>query len=215
MPRKKIPEGPFIQEFEGHIPVIDPTSYVHPLAVVVGNVSIGKKVYVGPGAVVRGDWGEIIIKDGCNVQENCVIHSFPGATTLLEENAHIGHGAILHGPHIGRNVLVGMNAVVMDGARIGPNTIIGALTLIPSEADIPGGKVVVGNPFTILRDATPEMIEWKTGGTELYQTLPDRYRKSAMKAKRRKGRKKVRTQKKVFKTWKETSRARTKRRGTR
>ncbi len=202
MPQKRSARGRFIQEFEGHKPFIDPTSYVHPLAVVVGDVTIGKKVYVGPGAVIRGDWGKIIVKDGCNIQENCVIHSFPRATTVLEENAHIGHGAVLHGPHIGRNVLVGMNAVVMDGATIGPNTIVGALTLVPSEADIPGGKVVAGNPFAILKDATPEMIEWKTRGTELYQTLPERYRN---------GGKKTRAPKRVFKTWKETSRSRTKR----
>jgi len=211
MPQNKKARSPFIQEFEGHVPRIDPSAYVHPLAVVIGNVTIGKKVYVGPGAVIRGDWGEIVVKDGCNVQENCVIHSFPGAATILEENAHIGHGAVLHGPHIGRNVLVGMNAVVMDGARIGRNTIVGALTLVPSEADIPAGKVVAGNPCTILRDATADMIDWKTRGTELYQTLPERYRKSATKAKSAKGKKNTRMQDRVFKTWKETSRRRTKR----
>ncbi len=211
MSKKRKERGLFIQKFEGHVPVIDPTSFVHPLAVVVGDVTIGKKVYVGPGAVIRGDWGRIVIKDGCNVQENCVIHSFPGATTVLEENAHIGHGAVLHGPHIGRNVLVGMNAVVMDGATIGPNTIVGALTLIPSEADIPGGKVVAGNPFAILKDATPEMIKWKTRGTELYQTLPERYRKAGTRRNGVKGKNKARASESEFKTWKETSRSRTKR----
>jgi len=207
MPTKRSHSGPFVQAFEGHVPTIDPTAYVHPLAVVIGDVTIGKKVYVGPGAVIRGDWGTVVITDGCNVQENCVIHSFPGATTVLEANAHIGHGAVLHGPHIGRNVLVGMNAVVMDGAEIGDNTIIGALTLIPSEAVIPAGKVVGGNPYAILKDATPAMIEWKTKGTELYQTLPERHR---AKAKRPAAKKKKRTTGQAYKTWKQTSRTRTK-----
>jgi carbonic anhydrase/acetyltransferase-like protein (isoleucine patch superfamily) len=211
MPQKTTSKTPFIYSFEGHSPLIDPSSFIHPLAVVLGNVTIGKGVYVGPGAVLRGDWGEIIIKDGCNVQENCVIHSFPGATTILEENAHIGHGAILHGPHIGRNVLVGMNAVVMDQATIGENTIIGALTLIPSQAEIPPGKVVGGNPYAILRDASRQMIEWKTRGTELYQTLPARYRKSMKVAKGSGTRKAKRKQETIFRTWKHTSRKRTKR----
>jgi carbonic anhydrase/acetyltransferase-like protein (isoleucine patch superfamily) len=211
MPQKKKAVGQHIYEFEGMSPHIDPSAFVHPLAVVIGDVTVGKKVYVGPGAVLRGDWGKIIIHDGCNVQENCVIHSFPGATTVLEENAHIGHGAILHGPHIGRNVLVGMNAVVMDNARIGNNTIIGALTLIPSEAEIPAGKVVGGSPYSILRDATPAMIEWKTRGTELYQTLPERYRASMKPARSTTGKGKASRRGAAYKTWKETTRKRTKR----
>ncbi len=193
-----------IYSFEGHTPRIDPSAFIHPLAVVIGNVTIGKKVYVGPGAVIRGDWGEIMIGNGCNVQENCVIHSFPGATTTLEDNAHIGHGAVLHGPHIGRNVLVGMNAVVMDNAEVGENTIVGALTFIPSEAKVPGGKVVAGNPYAILRDASAQQIAWKTKGTELYQTLPDRYRASMKPAGRGSaGRRKK--QEAVFRTWKQTT----------
>ena len=209
MPHKRKPKKPSLYSFEGRSPVVDASAFVHPLAVVLGSVTIGKKVYIGPGAVIRGDWGEIVIKDGCNVQENCVIHGFPGSTTILEENAHIGHGAVLHGPHIGPNVLVGMNAVVMDGATIGANTIIGALTLIPSEADIPAGKEVGGNPWCILKDATPEMIAWKTKGTELYQTLPDRYRMTLKPATTSRHKKKARKHEPVFQTWKETSRKRT------
>ncbi len=166
----------FRYPFEGRRPVVDPTAFVHPLAVLIGDVRIGRSVYVGPGAVLRGDWGSVLVADGCNIQENCVIHSFPGAATVLEENAHIGHGAVLHGPHIGRNVLVGMNAVVMDNAVIGENTIVGALTLIPSEAVVPAGKVVAGNPYRVLRDASAGQIAWKAEGTRLYQTLPDRWR---------------------------------------
>jgi phenylacetic acid degradation protein len=161
-----------IYEFNGYKPVIHESSFVHPLAAVTGNVVIGKNVYIGPGAAIRGDWGEIIIRDGCNVQENCIIHMFPGTTVILHESAHIGHGAIIHGATIGKNVLIGMNAVVMDHVVIGDNCIIGALTFVPESMDIPERKVVVGNPARIIKDVTEEMIEWKTKGTELYQQLP-------------------------------------------
>jgi phenylacetic acid degradation protein/carnitine operon protein CaiE len=103
-----------IYEFNGYRPVVHPSSFVHPQASVIGNVIIGRKVYVGPGAAIRGDWGEVLIEDGCNVQENCVIHMFPGLPVHLHPNAHIGHGAVLHGVTVGRNSLIGMNAVLMD-----------------------------------------------------------------------------------------------------
>ena len=122
-----------IYSFNGFTPVIHKSSFIHPLAAVTGNVIIGKNVYVGPGAALRGDWGQIIIKDGCNVQENCVIHMFPGIAVTLHESAHIGHGAIIHGATIGKNVLVGMNAVVMDNVIVGDNSIIGALSFVPAE----------------------------------------------------------------------------------
>src|SRR5437762_585603 len=135
-----------IFEFNGYKPVIHESSFIHPNATVTGNVIIGKDVYVGPGAAIRGDWGEIIIEDGCNVQENCIIHMFPGVTVLLKEAAHIGHGAIIHGATIGKNVLVGMNSVIMDNAIIGDDTIIGSLCFVPANTEIPAKKVVVGNP---------------------------------------------------------------------
>jgi len=145
---------------------------VHPQASVTGNVIIGKHVYIGPGAAIRGDWGQIIIEDGCNVQENCTIHMFPGTTVVLKEGAHIGHGAIIHGGTIGKNVLVGMNAVIMDDVEIGDNSIIGALCFVPAKMNIPERKIVVGNPAKIIKDVSDEMIAWKTKGTELYQQLP-------------------------------------------
>lgn len=163
-----------IYEFEGFIPVIDESAFIHPLAAVIGNVIIGKDVYVGPGAAIRGDWGEIVIEDGCNVQENCTIHMFPGVTTRLRKDSHIGHGAVIHGADLGENVLVGMNAVVMDNVTVGAHSIIGALSFVPAEMEIPERKVVVGNPAKILKDATDEMIAWKREGTRLYQTLPMR-----------------------------------------
>lgn len=161
-----------IFEFNGYQPVIHPSSFVHPQANVTGNVIIGKNVYVGPGAAIRGDWGEIIIEDGCNVQENCVIHMFPGTTTTLKEAAHMGHGSIVHGGTIGKNCLIGMNAVVMDNCVIGDECIIGALCFVPGEMEIPNRKVVVGNPAKIVKDVSDDMIAWKTKGTELYQQLP-------------------------------------------
>lgn len=161
-----------IFEFNGYKPVIHKSAFIHPNATVTGNVIIGRDVYVGPSAAIRGDWGEIVIEDGCNVQENCTIHMFPGVTVLLKEAAHIGHGAIIHGGTIGRNVLVGMNAVVMDNVVVGDNCIIGALSFVPADTIIPERKVVVGNPAKIVKDVTDEMIAWKTEGTKIYQQLP-------------------------------------------
>jgi carbonic anhydrase/acetyltransferase-like protein (isoleucine patch superfamily) len=158
--------------FNGVVPVVHESAFVHPNATVTGNVVIGRDVYVGPGAALRGDWGAIEIQDGCNVQENCTIHMFPGVTVVLEEGAHIGHGAIVHGARIGRNALVGMNAVVMDNAVIGAGSIVGALCFVPGEMQVPERKVVVGNPARIVKDVSDEMLAWKTEGTRLYQQLP-------------------------------------------
>jgi phenylacetic acid degradation protein len=158
--------------FDGFRPVIHESAFIHPNATVTGNVIIGRDVYVGPGAAIRGDWGGVVIEDGCNVQENCVVHMFPGVTVVLEASAHIGHGAIVHGARIGRNALIGMNAVIMDHATVGAESIVGALTFVPSEMDIPPRSVVVGNPAKIVKRASDEMIAWKSEGTRLYQALP-------------------------------------------
>ena len=161
-----------IYEFNGYRPVIDESSFIHPQANVTGNVIIGKNVYIGPGAALRGDWGKIIIEDGCNVQENCVIHMFPGTTVHLKAGAHIGHGAIIHGGTIGANSLIGMNAVVMDEAKIEDECIIGALSFVPAKMMIPKRKVAAGNPAKIIKDVSDKMLRWKTEGTRLYQKLP-------------------------------------------
>lgn len=158
--------------FKGFIPVVDPSAFVHPQAAVTGNVIIGKDVYIGPGAALRGDWGGIVIEDGCNVQENCTIHMFPGVTVLLKEGAHIGHGAIIHGATIGRNVLVGMNSVIMDDVIIDDECIIGALSFINANTKIPKRSLVVGNPGKVIKEVSDEMLNWKTKGTMLYQSLP-------------------------------------------
>jgi len=158
--------------FNGFIPVIKASSFIHPQANVTGNVIIGENVYVGPGAVIRGDWGQIIIEDGCNVQENCVIHMFPGTTVHLKAGAHIGHGAIIHGGTIGENCLIGMNSVIMDDVVIEKESIIGALSFVPAKMHITGRSLAVGNPAKVIKEVSDEMISWKTKGTALYQALP-------------------------------------------
>ena len=158
--------------FNGHVPAVDPSAYVHPQAVVTGNVVIGKDVYIGPGAAIRGDWGQIWISDGCNVQENCIIHMFPGVTVILEEHAHIGHGAIIHGAHIGRNCMIGMNAVIMDRVVLGAECIVGALSFVKADSVFEPRSLIVGNPAQRIREVSQEMIDWKSLGTRIYQQLP-------------------------------------------
>jgi phenylacetic acid degradation protein len=164
--------------FDGFVPVIHASAFVHPNATVTGNVTIGRDVYVGPGAAIRGDWGGVVVEDGCNVQESCTVHMFPGVTVVLERSAHIGHGAIVHGARIGENALIGMNAVVMDNAIVGAGSIVGALCFVPSGMEIPPRSVVVGNPAKIVKQVSDEMLAWKTEGTALYQALPERLRAS-------------------------------------
>ena len=153
-------------------PVVHPSSFVHPQAAVTGEVIIGKNVYIGPGCALRGDWGRIVIEDGCNVQENCTVHMFPGVTVLLKQGSHIGHGAIVHGATIGRNCLVGMNAVIMDEVELGDECIVGALSFIRQGDIIPPRSLVVGNPAKIIKPVSDEMMAWKTEGTAIYQQLP-------------------------------------------
>ncbi len=129
-------------------------------------------MYIGPGAAIRGDWGRIIIEDGCNVQENCTIHLFPGVTVRLREGAHIGHGAIVHGANVGRNCLIGMNAVIMDNAEVGDESIVGALSFVKAGEKIPPRSVVAGNPAKVIKPVSEEMLRWKTEGTAIYQALP-------------------------------------------
>lgn len=165
-----------IYEFKGFIPVVHPSAFVHPQAAVTGNVIIGKNVYIGPFAALRGDWGGIVVEDGCNIQENCTVHMFPGVTVLLKAGAHIGHGAVIHGATIGSNTLIGMNSVIMDNVEIGNECIIGALSFVKADEKIPNRSLVVGNPAKIIKSVSDDMINWKTKGTALYQALPDEMR---------------------------------------
>lgn len=191
-------------EFKGFKPVVDESAYVHPQAVVTGNVTIGKDVYIAPGATVRGDWGGIVIEDGCNVQENCTVHMFPGVTVYLREGAHIGHGAIIHGATIGRNALVGMNSVIMDGVEIGAECIIGALTFIKADEKIPPRSLVVGNPGRVVRQVSDDMIDWKTKGTRLYRQLPGELRQHLRECKPLREMPEDRPEQEVlYRTWKE------------
>ena len=161
-----------IYSFNNHIPVIHESSFIHPQAAVTGNVIIGKDCYIGPGAALRGDWGQIIIEDGCNVQENCTIHMFPGVTVVLKAGAHIGHGAVIHGATIGKNSLVGMNAVIMDNVILEEECIVGALSFIKADEHFERRSVIVGNPAKKIKDVNDEMMAWKKEGTKLYQQLP-------------------------------------------
>ena len=154
------------------VPVVDSTSYVHPTATVIGHVTIGARCFIGAGAVLRGDWGEIILEEGCNVQENAVIHMFPGTTVKLEAGAHIGHGAMIHGASIGEQCMVGMNAVVLDDVKIGKESIVGALSLLKAQSHWPERSLIVGNPGKRIGDVSDAMIAHKIEGTSLYQNLP-------------------------------------------
>lgn len=160
-----------VYAYDGITPVIDPDAFVHPEAVVIGDVIVGAGVYVGPCAVLRGDFGRIVLHPGCNVQETCVVHSFPGKDVVVETEGHIGHGAILHGCHIGRNAMIGMNAVVMDGAVIGENTIVAAMAFVKAGMQVPPGSLLVGSPAKVIRELGADEIEWKRQGTGVYQRL--------------------------------------------
>ena len=161
-----------IYSFNNFIPVIHESAFIHPQAAVTGNVIIGKDCYIGPGAAIRGDWGQIIIEDGCNVQENCTVHMFPGVTIFLRAGAHIGHGAIIHGATIGKNCLIGMNAVIMDNVVLGDECIVGALSFIKADEIFKSRSLIVGNPAKKIKEVTDKMMKWKTEGTALYQQLP-------------------------------------------
>jgi len=162
---------PQIYAFDGIVPVVDPHAFVHDAAVVIGDVIVGPDCYVGPGAILRGDFGRIRIDAGSNVQETCVIHSFPNQDVVLETNSHIGHGAVLHGCHICENVLIGMNAVVMDKAVIGRDCIVGALSFIKAGAEFAPAQMIAGSPAKVLRALTEKEIDWKRRGTGVYQNL--------------------------------------------
>ena len=161
-----------IYSFKGHIPIVHASSFVHPLAAVTGNVIIGENCYIGPGAAIRGDWGEIILENGVNVQENCTVHMFPGKSIVLKQGAHVGHGAIIHGANLGRNTMVGMNSVIMDGAVIADECIVGAMAFVKAESVFAPRQLIVGNPAKAIKEVSSQMLAWKTAGTKLYQSLP-------------------------------------------
>lgn len=165
-----------VYAIDGVTPVVHPTAFVHPTAVLIGDVVVGAGVYVGPGASLRGDFGRLILGEGSNFQDNCVMHGFPGAETVVEADGHIGHGAVLHGCVVKRNALVGMNAVVMDGAVIGESAFVAAMSFVKAGFAVPARSLVAGIPARLRRELTDEEIAWKEGGTREYQALARRCR---------------------------------------
>ncbi|MFB9886699.1 carnitine operon protein CaiE [Balneatrix alpica] len=163
-----------IYAFEGLIPVVHPSAYIHPTAVLIGDVIIGPGCYVGPLAALRGDFGRLILEEGANVQDTCVLHGFPGTDTRIEPHGHIGHGAVLHGCTIGRDALVGMNAVIMDGAVIGAESIVGACAFVKAGFQGAPRQMLVGSPAKVLRQVSDEELHWKQLGTQEYQALARR-----------------------------------------
>jgi phenylacetic acid degradation protein len=156
---------------EDLIPVIHPTAYVHPTAVLIGDVIVGPRCYVGPAASLRGDFGRIVLRDGANVQDTCVIHGFPDSDTIIEIDGHIGHGAVIHGAHIGQNAMVGMNAVVMDRSEIGESAIVGAMAFVREGTIIPPRSLALGIPARVIRQLSDTEIAWKRTGTLQYHNL--------------------------------------------
>ena len=163
-----------VYEIDGIVPVIDPSSFVHPDAILIGDAIVGPNCYVGPGAVMRGDFGRLVLETGVNIQDNCILHGFPGTDTVVRENGHIGHGAVLHGCQIGPNTLVGMNSVINDDAVIGAECIVAAMAFVRAGEEFAPRSLIAGIPAKILRQVSDDEIEWKSSGTRDYQTLTRR-----------------------------------------
>jgi phenylacetic acid degradation protein len=167
--------GPLrVYAIDGIVPVVDPTAFVHPTAVLIGDVIVGPDCYVGPCASLRGDFGRLILERGANLQDTCVMHGFPGTDTVVEEDGHVGHGAVLHGCRVGKNALIGMNAVIMDNAVIGESSIIAACAFVKAGVTIPPRSLAAGMPAKVLRTLSEEEIGWKSDGTRTYQDLTRR-----------------------------------------
>lgn len=163
-----------VYAIDGIVPVVHPSAHVHPSAVLIGDVIVGPDCYVGPCASLRGDFGRLILERGANLQDTCVMHGFPGTDTVVEEDGHIGHGAVLHGCRIRRNALVGMNAVIMDNAIVGESSIVAASAFVKAGMEIPPRVLVAGMPAKVIRELSDEEIRWKGEGTATYQDLTRR-----------------------------------------
>ena len=163
-----------VWSINGVTPVVDPTAFVHPSAVLIGDVLVGAGCYIGPSACLRGDFGRIDVRAGANLQDCCVMHGFPGTDTVVEEDGHIGHGAILHGCVVQKNALVGMNAVVNDNAVVGESAIVAAMAFVKAGMVVPPRTLVAGVPAKVVRTLTDQELEWKAEGTQSYQELARR-----------------------------------------
>ena len=162
---------PKVYAIDGVIPVVDPTAFVHPSAVLIGDVIVGPGCYVGPNAVLRGDFGRLVMEANANLQDTCVVHGAPGTDTVIGEYGHIGHGAVIHGAHIGRDAMVGMNAVVMDKADIGESAIVAAMAFVKAGMQVPAKSLALGSPAKVVRQLSEEEIAWKRKGTQEYVQL--------------------------------------------
>lgn len=160
-----------VYAIDGITPVVDPTAYVHPSAVLIGDVIVGPGCYIGPAACLRGDFGRLVVERGSNIQDTCVMHGFPGTDTVVEEEGHIGHGAVLHGCRIGRNALIGMNAVIMDNVVVGESAIVAASAFVKAGVEIPPRALAAGVPARVVRALSEEEMAWKREGTATYQEL--------------------------------------------
>ncbi len=167
-----------VYSFEGHIPVIDPSAFVHPTAVIIGDVQVGPRCYIGPGASLRGDFSSILLHAGCNIQDNAVLHGTPYMDTVVEEDGHIGHGAVVHACRVGRNALIGVNAIVFDDARIGESAIVAALSFVKARFIVPPRHLAAGVPAKVVRPLDDAEIARKRTGTIAYQRLATRYRET-------------------------------------
>ncbi len=167
-----------IYEIDGVAPIIHPTAFVHPAAVVIGDVTVGPGCYVAPGASLRGDMGPLVMEDGSNLQDNCVVHGFPGSITTIGRNGHIGHGAVLHGCTIKENALVGMSAVVMDNAVVGESAFVAAMAFVKAGFEVPARTLVAGIPAKVTRDLSDKEMAWKQSATKAYQDLAVRSRET-------------------------------------
>lgn len=161
-------------EIDGVRPVIEPSTYVHPSADIIGDVIIGPGCYIGPSAVIRGDFGPIQLQAYANLQDTCVMHGFPNILTLVEEYGHIGHGAVIHGARIGKNAMIGMNSVLMDECEIGENSIVGAMAFVRAKTKFEANSLIVGSPAKCIRSLSKDEIAWKTKGTDVYRDLTRR-----------------------------------------
>ena len=169
---------PKVYSIDGIVPVVDPSAFVHPSAVLIGDVIVGARAYIGPAACLRGDFGRIVIEAGANIQDTCMLHGFPGKDTVVGADVTVGHGAVLHGCVVKRGALIGMNSVVNDYAEVGEDAVVAALAFVKAEARIPARSLVAGIPARVLRELSEQELQWKKDNVLLYQQLAERGKQS-------------------------------------
>lgn len=165
---------PKVYSIDGITPVVHPSAFVHPSAILIGDVIVGARAYIGPAACLRGDFGRIVVEEGANIQDTCMLHGFPGKDTVVGAGATVGHGAVLHGCVVGRGALIGMNCVVNDNAEVGEDAVVAALAFVKAEARVPARSLVAGIPARVLRQVSEQELRWKDDNMRLYQQLAER-----------------------------------------